>query len=53
MKRLNNEALQKEIERIVHDSVSEDFYFDFKREWYGDDKKGELMMDILSFANSS
>ena len=53
MKQINNEDLQKQIEEIVSDSVTEGLYFDFKQEWYSDDKKGELMMDILSFSNST
>jgi hypothetical protein len=53
MKKINNEYLQKQIEKIIAGSVTEDLYFDFKQEWYSDDKKGELMMDILSFSNST
>jgi len=53
MKKINHEDMQRRIEKIIASSVAEDFYYDFKQEWYSDGKKGELMMDILSFSNST
>lgn len=53
MKPLSSEDLFKQINEIIHGSLTEDFYFDFKRQWYSNEQKGDLVMDILSFANTT
>jgi transcriptional accessory protein Tex/SPT6 len=39
MKKINNEDLQKQIEKIITGSVTEDLYFDFKQDGIPKTKK--------------
>lgn len=39
------------ISKLIHEN--EDEYHDFKKEWYGPNKKDELIKDIFSFVNTA
>ena len=45
-------GITDEIESLI-DMHQEGAYWDFKREWYGNNKDGDMLIDIICMANKS
>lgn len=43
--------LQKDIQKLIKQSI-EGSYWDYKEKWYSEEKKQDLLLDIICMANN-